>query len=148
MNLAKGPRPWSIKIFAAMLLIQGLWELAGGLLSLEDAVTVLAIAIPSLDWNRDLAIVALSANFTIVLIPVVAVWVFASRIARALLTLFALLSLVTAFATLWLLLDARFADWSVLLDGLVTPLAVALLYTPNARAWLRTKGKGESHAFA
>ncbi len=148
MKRAIGPRPWPIQFFAAILVLHGLWGLMSGLVSLDEAAAGLALFAPWIDWDRDRTIIALSASFTIVLIPVVAIWFFASRIARFLLSALALLALPTALGAVWVLLTGRSDDWSIVVDALVTPFAVGLLYTPEARHWLRTKGARTADAFA
>lgn len=89
MKLAKGPRPWSIGVYALISLVIGTWDLLEGLLHLDALVASLNRAAPQFFWTHDIAVVLISASFTIVLIPLSAIWLFASKLARIVITIFA-----------------------------------------------------------
>ncbi|MEO0590335.1 MAG: hypothetical protein AAFZ11_07205 [Pseudomonadota bacterium] len=137
MSAERGPRPWPIHAFAGILCVAATVKLVRGLLDVEAQTFALQRTYPTLEWNNDLAIVLMSADTTIILIPVVAVWMFRSRIARILVT-------VMAIPTVWLLVQFAFLGLGVsgplLADSGLRLLAVALLYTPAASAWLRSEG--------
>ena len=82
MRIARGPRPWTIQLFALLVTAQGLVAYVRGLSLLEVRQIDLELRYPFFDWNTDWVIDCLSAWLTIKLIPVVGVWVFANRWAR------------------------------------------------------------------
>jgi len=134
MKIAEGRRPWSIHTFAGIVCVAATVKLVRGLTDVEAQTIALQRAYPTLEWNNDLAIVLMSAETTIILIPVVAVWMFRSRVARILVT-------VMAIPTVWLLAQFAFlglgASGPLLADSVLRVIAVALLYTPAASAWFR-----------
>ena len=82
MTLARGPRPLSIWGACLCFLVAGLWALVAGLGDLADAQTRYAAAFPDIARTRDWTIVALSAEFTIALIPILWIFFVARRFAR------------------------------------------------------------------
>jgi hypothetical protein len=142
MMLAKGPRPWPIRLFAVLFLIAGTCTLASHLRNLGAFAAMLADYSPALA-NRDGAIVAASARFTITLIPVALIWLLASSVARWLVLCMAAAKLISLPGTV------MHGSWQPL-DGvaLVAALAgVALLFTPSAAQWLHRKGERDASAF-
>lgn len=134
MMLAKGPRPWPIRLFAALFAGAALATLASALLHLDQQVALLASDWPAIA-NHDGAIVLASARFTIALIPVGLVWLLASRVARWLVLAMTLLRLAILPQAL-----AAGPDM-VALATLVAALAgTALLFTPQATQWLNQQG--------
>lgn len=98
---------------------------------------------PWWSWNRDWTIVALSAEFTIALIPVTLIYVFARGIARWLVTVFGSIKIYMLLASV--------VDYWQRLEVLLTPLLVesaiylfviGLLFTPGARRWFVQTGPG------
>ena len=148
MTPCKGPRPWSIHLFAAIFTGLGLFELTRGLTNLDTQMTQFSMMIPWLDWDKDWTIVALSARFTIVLIPVVAVWGYANPLARLLVTLVAILGV----PGLLLQVHALSTDGSTAVAPLVTTAimyaAIATLFMPSAGRWFRLKGESEAAVFS
>ncbi len=139
MRLAKGPRPWSIWLFGILMAGYALFGLVSGLLLLDLQESTLRSQFPQFSWDRDWAIVWVSAQFTIVLTPVVAVCLFASSVARLMVTAMALISLprIGSYAnTIYL---HRLTDWVSLSQALIVVIAACLLYFPSASAWLRQK---------
>ncbi len=136
MKLVRGPRPWSIHAFALLSLAIGIAELVEGLVVLD--VSHFQSSFPTIPWNRDWVIVYYSAMFSIVLIPLVAIWAFASRIARIIVTVF------FAVALPWDLVVLRSAAMGALLNPLdltiaiVRTGAIVLLYLPASSRWLAT----------
>ena len=82
MKLIRGPRPLAIRVFAAAFLAAALLRLVRGLNDLALSETILAVNVPWFAWDRDWTIVALSAEFTIALIPLTWIYLFAAPFAR------------------------------------------------------------------
>lgn len=122
MRLARGPRPLAIRVFAAAFLAAALLRLVRGLGDLPLAETAYALHWPWFAWNRDWTIVALSAEFTIALIPLVWIYLFAAPFARW---------LVLCFGALRLAL----LDPSALTGAVLVAVAMASLLTPQAARW-------------
>jgi hypothetical protein len=131
MKVIRGPRPLAIRIFAAAFLAAAGLRLARGLGDLPLAETVFAVHLPWFAWDRDATIVALSAEFTIALIPLVWIYLFAAPFARW---------LVLGFGALRL----AFLDPAALAGPLLIALAMASLLTPQANRWFRGEGEEES----
>lgn len=122
MKLVRGPRPLAIRIFAAAFLAAALLRLARGLGDLPLAETVLAVHWPWFAWNRDWTIVALSAEFTIALIPLAWIYLFAAPFARW---------LVLGFGAVRLAL----LDPAALAGPVLVAIAMASLLTGEAARW-------------
>jgi hypothetical protein len=122
MKLIRGPRPLAIRVFAAAFLAAALLRLVRGLGDLALSETVLAVHAPWFAWDRDWTIVALSAEFTIALIPLTWIYLFAAPFARWLVLGFGALRL-------WAL------DPAALVGPLLLALAMASLLTPQAARW-------------
>jgi hypothetical protein len=126
MKWRKGPRPWSVHLFAVILIGAGLWNF----------VPLLWLALDEADRGYRIALVSvLSAQFSIVVIPVIAIWALASRVAKWLFTLLSIGSFVWLF---YKMLTSDFAleamIWMLGL-GTLTHGAVILLFVPSARRW-------------
>lgn len=122
MKLARGPRPLAIRVFAAAFLAAAMLRLVRGLDDLALTQAVYATQAPWFGWDRDWTIVALSAEFTIALIPLVWIYLFAARFARA---------LVLGFGALRL----AFLDPAALTGALLVAIAMASLLTAQAGRW-------------
>jgi hypothetical protein len=131
MTIVRGPRPLAIRVFAAAFLAAALLRLVRGLTDLPLAELVYAIHLPWFAWNRDWTIVALSAEFTIALIPLAWIYLFAAPFARW---------LVLGFGALRL----AFLDPAALTGALLVAVAMASLLTPQAARWFaRTRTPDE-----
>lgn len=103
--------------------------------------------VPQIKWNEDLAIVVVSAAFTIACIPAALVWFFASRFARwmivgmAVLRLFGLPGMVEAMQN-----GQSDQVWPVI-AVILTLAAARLLFTRQAAHWFRFKGRGDVESF-
>lgn len=126
MKLARGPRPLAIRVFAAAFLAAALLRLVRGLDNLALSQAVFAAHIPWVAWNRDWTIVTLSAEFTIALIPLVWIYLFAAPFARW---------LVLGFGALRL----AFLDPAALIGAVLVAVAMASLLTPGAGRWFARK---------
>ncbi len=132
--------------FALVFLAIGVWNCAQGLSDIAQTQALLGYW-TGREWSRDGAIVAVSARFTIVLIPVIAVWAFASRIARVLVTGMAWLSLPQLIPQGQLLWSEGVIDRPLVVSVLAGFLAVMYLYTAPARYWFREGAHGPAKAF-
>lgn len=122
MKLVRGTRPLAIRVFAAAFLAAALLRLVRGLNDLPVAETVYAANVPWFAWSRDWTIVALSAEFTIALIPLAWIYLFAAPFARW---------LVLGFGAVRLAL----LDPSALVGPLLIAIAMASLLTAQANRW-------------
>lgn len=147
MKIAQGPRPWSIRLFAFIICALGLSDLIIGLSDIDTQIAALTYDLPSIPWSRDLAIVWISALFTIVLIPVAAIWFRASKIARALVTIAAIPSLVAVLAFAHLAITSNEYGWLVLFNAVMILVAVASLYTNSASTWFNDTCNAREEVF-
>lgn len=135
-------RPWSIHAYAAIALTVGLEAYVGALLNLrgwelffEDMTAdMIADMAPRFAWTRDWTIVALSARFSIVCIPVAAIWIWGARFARTLVTVFTFLLLASFLRTL--ALDSAALEAEAAFKTLALGAACPVLFTPSAERWL------------
>lgn len=130
MKLARGPRPLAIRVFAAAFLAAALLRLVRGLDNLAVSQAMFAAHAPWASWNRDWTIVTLSAEFTIALIPLVWIYLFAAPFARW---------LVLGFGALRL----AFLDPAALIGAVLVAVAMASLLTPGAARWFARKAQEE-----
>ena len=139
MRIARGPRPLAIRVFAASLLLFACLNLAAGLADLGRSQSILVRYVPAIAWNHDRTIVALFSQFTIALIPIVWIYVFAARFARWFILSFGLVKLAWVlfllFAALW------FGEGELLPLSLALLLGTALvmLMMPQSSQWLAKK---------
>ena len=137
MNLARGPRPWSVQTSVALLLACASVRLAQRLSSAADYGAVwhgwIALGIPA--W--DMGVIGASTLFTIACIPPTLLWFRASRLARA---------LIGVMAAGWLVMPSGpIGSWAELLPvdvalSILPLVAFALLLTPSAHRWLGSRG--------
>ena len=131
MRWRKGPRPWPIHAFALTLLTIATLNLSAALLDLTAQQEFLrALGLGFLE-NRDGAIIASSAWFTIELIPIVLVWGFASRFARTFISVMAAIKALLLIGDLLLF----YALPGLMVGQGIALAAVALLYTRDADRW-------------
>lgn len=135
MKLAKGPRPRAINAFAIVLLTLAIWNLATALFDLPAQQEFLTSLGLGLDWNRDWTIVSSSAWFTIELIPIGLVWLFASRFARRFIVMMAAIKLLLILGSLTML----YALPGIFLGQAIALAAVGLLFERGANAWFEQK---------
>ena len=130
MMLVRGPRPLAIRVFAAAFLAAAVLRLVRGLSDLALSETIFAVNVPWFAWDRDWTIVALSAEFTIALIPLVWIYLFAAPFARW---------LVLGFGALRLAM----LDPAALVGPLLIAIAMASLLTPQAARWFAREPEEE-----
>lgn len=135
MRWAHGPRPRAIRWFAAVFLLSALLSFAHSMSHVGQHVAYLAERMPGWHIGRDEAIVMLSARLSIAFIPVALVWLFASRVARWLVTAMALARLVNVPELVTIL--GHGGQVSLLwLGGTILPLVAAgLLFSAGGAAW-------------
>ena len=129
-------RPWPIHVFAAIFGGIALYGLIVDLQSLDVWVLELTRIVPEVDWDRDRTIIVFSARFTIVMIPIVAIWGFGSGIARLIVAGMTLLSLPGAAMQIYDRWGMGFETWgrpAVL--SFLTIGAVSVLFTASAKSW-------------
>lgn len=117
------------------------------LMSIDHLVEVLSFDILSIAWDRDAAIVWSFSLFSIVLFPLVWIWGLGSRVARIVITVFAIPAVLKLIAFIWLLVTRGLFDPLSVLDSLVVVFAVGLLFTPSASRWL-SKEEADPETFA
>lgn len=141
MKLAKGPRPWPVWAYAASGAAFAFYNLIHGLTYLETSQFIFEEFLPEIEWNRDLVIVAVSARFTIVMIPVVAIWFFASRIARILAVLMWLQSMPGGIYLSMSHIESASPIWAWPIWWLVGfGMLVLILFLPRSNRWFKAKG--------
>jgi len=145
VKVARGPRPWTIHVFAIITLAIGLWSLIEVLLDLDFHTRIMERRLPQIAWSEDFTIVFASARFTIVCIPVVAIWGFANRIARWLvfvMTGYGFFIFLRSFLDIlptgglegWL-----YYNWPPHLSTILLTLGTGLLFTQQSNLWFRSK---------
>ncbi len=142
MKTVEGPRPWPIRLFAVLFLAAALIRLVAGLIDPTPMIADLVRWFPGQIITWDMAIVALSAEFTIACIPVALVWLRGVRIARVLVGVMAGVRVIT--------FDPAPRMAGVPVDQLALLLSVAaavLLFTPQANRWFTPKDRSDAEHF-
>lgn len=153
-RLRTGPRPWSITVFAVIVWTVAVWNLGVGF---PDALA------HSGSSERVAAVSGESAQFLIRVIPTIAIWLYASRIAKWLLTLFSLVGAVLLLLPFLLQCVPDLASvtskgffWTcspeaetvaLFITGLAVHALVLLLFTPSARQWFAPQDKDHGRVF-
>ena len=148
MRIAPGRRPWQIHLFAAVLMICGVYALHLGIVAADVTLSHIKATWPSVGWTRDVIIVIQSALFTIVLIPVIAIWAYASRIARILLVVMSVPKLLHLIAMVCSALEfGQVFNPFPILSAVLQLVAVGLLFTPSAAHWFARKEEVDPDVF-
>jgi len=134
MTLRHGPRPFAVRAFAVLFLLQAAAAFWHQMSDLPATEALLAARIPQLAFDRDAAIVVTCARLTIALIPVALIWFFGSRLARILVLLFVALRLLDVPVVLDLAKNGE-----VLFPASLTLAigAAMLLLSPSAAGWFQ-----------
>ncbi len=148
MRLARGPRPWSIRLFAALFLLAGSWQLVDRLTRPLMAQLVFEDRFPALSWTPEWVIVASFTEFTIALIPILWIYFLASGFARWFVVILGLVGLVPHSFDLYAILTSIEMRPSLLVSPLAVLTALALLFTPSAARWFRRSREVEHETFA
>ena len=158
MSMAKGPRPWSIRAFAVLLLLPGLWHFAAELLELyrwtSRLVTISTENRAEIDWT----IITACARLTIVCIPVAAVYLFASKSAKWLITATAsyicltkaisLISTASGFRSTDAFLQFLGYNWAEYITAISLALASLVLFTRPSARWFQQQKSNDVDTFA
>ncbi|MEM7779664.1 MAG: hypothetical protein AAF697_04630 [Pseudomonadota bacterium] len=136
MSIAEGPRPWTVNLFAAIFLITGLLRLTAQLHGLPHWSELEANALGAIDWTREREIILAFTVMTIICIPVLAIWGFASRIARTLVAAFSAPGLLFGWASA--MVDEKSYATALLAESILCLTVIALLFTPATSRWLCT----------
>lgn len=147
MKLRRGPRPWPVVVFCLATLTSGTFDFVLMLSERPIWRADLEISLPMVEWNDDLVIVMASAIFSIVIIPLVAIWFFASRIARIFVTVMALLFTLPLVVLAVLLGFESRADLVSFALGALSSGSAALLWLPQAESWFRKEESVEPAVF-
>lgn len=147
MILARGPRPWAIRLFAVTFAVAGLLAFVDGMRDIPGQASYLQQRAPEFAIDSDTVIVLLSIRLTIALIPIGLVWFGAARFARWLVALFAIAKLVNVPAALELIRrDEAISPWWAASVAL-SLAGAALLFTPSAGRWFAGKGARAADVF-
>ncbi len=143
MKLVKGPRPAGINAFAAILLALAAWNLITALFDLPAQQETLESLGLGLEWNRDWTIITSSAWFTIELIPIALVWLYAVPFARWFIVTMVAIKIVLVLANLQMI----YAFPGILVGLSISLCAVALLFTRGANEWFKPREEVDAHEF-
>lgn len=125
MKWRKGPRPWTVWVFLAFWLF-------------VICENLLATLPPYELWEtNERQVVTAFALFTGGLFPVIAIGVFASRIARALVTIMAIPLILGVGMQLWAAFSPDPFDPKLAAFSVGTLVVVGLLYLPASNRWFR-----------
>lgn len=139
MKPAKGPRPFSIRVFACAFLLAALAAFAEAMSDLELAQLEWSVRASWFEWDRDWTIVASSAELSIALIPLTWIVVFASSFARWMVLAFGLLKLSSIVDAVYFWLVAGAFDPRWLIEPALILCALIMLFTPSASRWIANK---------
>ncbi|WAT17128.1 hypothetical protein OZN62_09290 [Aurantiacibacter sp. MUD11] len=146
MRRATGSRPWQVHLFALIMIGVGLWAYVDQMWTVAQDSNWFRTDLAD-DLSLGAMIFVLSFQFSIFAIPALIVWVFASRIAKWVVTG------TSIWGTFWLVYDLNQyghpLDTAALtvLSALPTGLAWLLLFTPAANRWFADHRKPHVTAF-
>lgn len=142
-------RPWPVHAFAIGIGGFAIYNLVSGLLLIDPWISELNRTFPEIAWNRDSVIVALSTRFTIVMIPVVAIWGFGSRLARLLVAIMVVLTLPSAGFQVYDRFEMGILIWGrTVFFTIIVMVLTALLFKPSARRWFSKEREIDPATFA
>lgn len=148
MNIAKGPRPLEVKLFALAFLTSASIGLVRNLSSLDLEFLVWQSALGQIAFSRDALIIASFTAFTIALIPIVWIYFLASSRARWVVIGFGLLKLVIYLSgspTWYLGLFSGFPGLISFLEPFLICIALGMLWMSGMKEWVNPTGKN-THA--
>lgn len=141
-------RPWPIVVASLLIVLVASFHLW---MQLRHVPTLRGVRIeqfPQIAWTDDLAIVSAFTEYTIALIPVVLILVFAKGFARMLVTVFSIGKALLAGMTVWEYHDHVGRVFTALLwEPALLLFAVCLLYLPSASQWLGERRTDETRVF-
>lgn len=139
MRLRKGPRPLTIRVFAAAFLASAIIAYLDGLWNIPAQLAMLRANVPDFAWSEDAVIVLLSARLSIALIPIALVWLLASNFARWMVTVLGLGKLINVPMAVRLVAEGGQIDPAWLTSLALGVVAVAMLFTPASNRWFARK---------
>ena len=147
MKVAKGPRPWPIRLFAAAFAVQALlsfwWEMTH-----RAGVATMLLERGGVPLNDDGTIVVISVRLTIALIPMALVWFFASPFARWMVVVVALGRLaINLPETIETALSGGPLRPTFIAAQVLALCGAALLFHPSAKWWF-ARAKSDVGVFA
>lgn len=147
MTIAPGPRPWSIRLFAIAFFVSALAAFLSGLSRLELVIADFQDRVPALQWTADMAIVTLSARLSIALIPIALVWFLANNFARWVAAILAVGKIINIPGAIdqWQAAGYVAPGWAV--SHVLAFFAAAMLFTPSANYWFKSKGRNYASVF-
>lgn len=145
MRVRRGVRPWPIRLACLAFLVKASFGLLYGLSDLSNAQGAYEIGYPEFEWNRDRTIVALSAEFTIALIPILWIWFLARPFARWMVTALGLWQAWgLASIAIGQIGHLHFITLDVAIPlGLIVG-SIALLFTPSANRYFARDAKSRA----
>lgn len=139
MTFRTGPRPLTIRVFAAAFLASAIIAYIDGLWNIPSQLVMFRSYLPEFAWSEDAVIVLLSARLSIALIPIALVWLLASNFARWMVTVLGLGKLINVPMAVSLVAEDRQIDPAWLSSFALGLLAVAVLFTPASNRWFARK---------
>ena len=147
MKWRKGPRPWTVHVFGAALMISALITLFEALATHPALLMARWYdRIPIVDWVPDLAIIASFTAFTIAMIPLVWIYFFGSTQARWIVLVFGLLKIALSVRALSEPVQMK-APAIVIVETTLVLFALAMLFLPSTNRWLQKTGGHGVEAF-
>jgi len=147
MSLARGPRPLSIRLFAAVFLALAAASFAYQITHLASMQAVFASSMAGIDFDRDRTIVVICARAVITLIPVALIWFLASRVARWLVLLLAVGRLVWLPFALAAVGPGQVMPWPWVASLLLSLAGAGLLFTRKSARWFSGGGRPAALVF-
>lgn len=147
MKIAKGPRPLSIWVYAALSLLMAAWSIVIALIDPIPDSGLIGLATGDVLPSRDAAIIGASARFTIMLIPVALIWFYAMNFARVMTIV---VTVIWAVGSTFMLADVlSISALAVYVIISVSPrmLIAGLLVTPSANGWFANKEEVDASTF-
>ena len=143
-------RPRPVVVYCALSLATGTYDLVDMLTSLDIWALEYEEVFGLAEGSRDVAIVTACALFTIVLIPLTAIWFFASKIARIFVSVMSVLVLGSTAVLIAIdgFDEAVGEDRVSLLLASLSSVAAILLWRRPANEWFDRKGARDADAFA
>ncbi|MGY6550692.1 MAG: hypothetical protein ACXIT4_02225 [Erythrobacter sp.] len=147
MNIRSGPRPLTIRIFAAAFLSAALIAFLKGIGDIPRAQAAFAAQAPMFEWSHDAVIVVLSARLSIALIPIALVWLTAANFARWMVTIIALAKALSIFEAVRLITAGSSIDTAWLAELVLAMVATVMLFMPASNAWFAKPTEPDAAVF-
>lgn len=139
MRIVPGPRPLTIRVFAAAFLTSAIIAYIDGLWNIPAQLAMFRTNVPDFAWSDDAVIVVLSARLSIALIPIALVWLLASNFARWMVTVLGLGKLINVPMAVRLVVEGGDIDPAWTTSLALGVLAVVVLFLPPSNRWFAQK---------